>query len=583
MTAISQEKSTKRSLTLLVSIPGRDEHFFSDSLQLQTQFNNKADVSDFINKLPDLLTKKGYPFASIDSVLLTDTTSMMQLFLGEQYSFFNISLANVDPMVLEAIHINDRKRNPVNSFHQIELLQERILHYYEDNGYPFASVSLDSIRFERKIISAVMNVEKGMLYHIDSIRLYGDAIISNSFLQHYLFVFENSYFDKSKLKKIDNRIVEIPFLKLIQPSDVTMLGTGAILNLYLDPKKCSQANFLLGVQPSTDNNANIQLTGDINLNLKNSFGRGENILLKWQQLQKKSPRLNLAFSNPYIFQSIFGLDFLFELFKKDSSFIQINTKAGLNYLVSENKTGRIFVQLQNTSLLSGGIDTNRVKASRTLPSIMDTKAVNAGVSFEFNNTNYKFNPRKGNEFIITGIVGTKVLKSTNEILSIKDPSFDYSKLYDSIRMKSYQLRFLLSAAHYFPLKKTTALKIALNSAWYYSPEIFKNDLFQIGGYKLLRGFDEESIYASGYGVASIEYRILLSQNSYFSGFTDLAYVKNKYRLNNKNNTLIGAGLSLAYETKSGLLNISYGIGKQDDIKFNLKNASKIHFGYINYF
>ena len=52
---------------------------------------------------------------------------------------------------------------------------------------------------------------------------------------------------------------------------------------------------------------------------------------------------------------------------------------------------------------------------------------------------------------------------------------------------------------------------------------------------------------------------------------------------NVNNQFIGAGLGLVYETKLGLLNISYALGKRDDIKLNIREASKLHFGYINYF
>jgi hypothetical protein len=46
---------------------------------------------------------------------------------------------------------------------------------------------------------------------------------------------------------------------------------------------------------------------------------------------------------------------------------------------------------------------------------------------------------------------------------------------------------------------------------------------------------------------------------------------------------VSTGLGMAFETKFGLLNVSYAIGKRDDVKFNLRGASKIHFGYVNYF
>jgi len=60
-------------------------------------------------------------------------------------------------------------------------------------------------------------------------------------------------------------------------------------------------------------------------------------------------------------------------------------------------------------------------------------------------------------------------------------------------------------------------------------------------------------------------------------------VKNKYQNINLNNTFISTGLGMALETKLGLLNISYAIGKRDEVKFNIREASKIHFGYVNYF
>ena len=108
-------------------------------------------------------------------------------------------------------------------------------------------------------------------------------------------------------------------------------------------------------------------------------------------------------------------------------------------------------------------------------------------------------------------------------------------------------------------------------------------MFQIGGYKLLRGFNEESIYASRYAVFTAEYRYLIGLNSFLFAFTDVGYVKNKFQQVNINNQFIGAGLGIMYETKAGLLNVSYAMGKRDNIKFNFREASKLHFGYINYF
>jgi len=209
--------------------------------------------------------------------------------------------------------------------------------------------------------------------------------------------------------------------------------------------------------------------------------------------------------------------------------------------------------------------------------------VNAGFNYELQKTDYKFNPRTGNELNLITTVGIKKLKPNNDILNIKDPNFNYASLYDSIKPKSYQLRIRLNAAHYFALKKRATVKTAIQGGYYSSPNIFRNELFQIGGYKLLRGFNEESIYASRYAVFTAEYRYIIGLNSYLFAFADLGFTKNKYLSVDVNNQFTGAGLGIMFETKAGLLNISYAVGKRNDVDFNLREASKLHFGYINYF
>jgi outer membrane protein assembly factor BamA len=184
---------------------------------------------------------------------------------------------------------------------------------------------------------------------------------------------------------------------------------------------------------------------------------------------------------------------------------------------------------------------------------------------------------------VTVSSGIKKIDKSNDILNLKDPSFNYASLYDSIKLRTYQLRAKLSAAHYFPLSKQSLVKAAFNGGLFASQGIFRNELFQIGGYRLLRGFDEESIYATQYGVFTAEYRNIISLNSYLFSFADAGLVRSKYQLVDVKTNFISAGLGIAFETKFGLLNISYAMGKRGDVPFNLRQASKIHFGYVNYF
>jgi len=581
--AAQQTSETKNSHFLHIIITGKDS-VNTQSLGLQTAFSSQVQATGYIEKIPSILASKGYPVASIDSSWQADNIFYIILYPGTKYNWIQLRPDNFEGEALEASGFNEKNfiNRPLN-ISQLQLLQQRLLNYYEKHGYPFAAVRLDSISITEERMNALLVLDKGVLYHIDSIRMYGKVHLNKKFLQRYLNIINGSIYNKEKLQLVDKKMIELPFLSTLQPSDLTMLGSGSVLNLYVQPKRSSQVNFLIGFLPSANQSGKLQLTGDVNLNLKNLLGSGESILVKWQQLQLKSPRLNLGYTQPYIFNSPFGFSFLFDLFKKDSNFLQINAQAGLQFDLSTNQSGKLFIQWQNTSLLSGAIDTNIIKAQKKLPANIDVNAVNAGLDYVWLKTNYLFNPRKGNEVNIVSVIGVKNIKQNTDITNIKDPSFNYTKLYDSIKPKSYQLRIRTSAIHYFPVGKLATVKAALHGGFYSSPSIFRNELFQIGGYRLLRGFDEESIYATKYAVATLEYRYLIGLNSFLFFFSDIGFTKNKYQSVNINNQFLGAGLGIMFETKAGLLNLSYAVGKRDDLKFNLRESSKLHFGYINYF
>ncbi|MEP7237078.1 MAG: BamA/TamA family outer membrane protein [Ferruginibacter sp.] len=569
---------------LQIKFVDKDNSFNPQPLKLQTSFANSALCSAYINGLTSLLSSKGYPTASVDSVFEKENLTLIHLFLGKQYQWIKLTPDGIEKAAMDESRFKEKDyAGKLLNIQQLLALQEKVLAYYEKTGYPFAAIFLDSIRLDDDKMEALLRANKGPLYHIDSIRIFGKGKISKKFLGHYLGIASGSLYNREKLEEVSKRLLELPYLQEMQPNDITMLGTGSVLNLYLAPKRSSQANFLIGFLPSANAGGKLQLTADVNLDLKNVLNNGETILLKWQQLQPKSPRLNAGFQRPYIFNSNFGFDFLFDLFKKDSTFLQVNALAGLQYLLSVNQSGKLFVQWQNSFLLGTGVDTNQVKATKKLPPNIDVTAVNVGLEYEWNKTDYRLNPRKGNELKITASVGVKNIKKNNEILALKDPSFNYASLYDSVKARSYQFRVKLGAAHFFPVGKQATVKMALNGGMFISPGTFRNELFQIGGYKLLRGFSEESIYATQYAVLTAEYRYRLALNSYIFGFADGGVVKNKYQSINLNNNFIGVGLGLAFETKFGLLNISYAAGKRDDVKLNLREASKIHFGYVNYF
>jgi len=217
------------------------------SLNLLTAFQGKTQCVEYIGKLPSLLATKGFPAASVDTIYFDSTSAYIDLFTGPEYTSVTVNADSVEPKALDAAGWNSETyQNKLLDFADIKLQQQRMLRYYENSGYPFASVRLDNVKIEGEHLRADLRVSKGPLYHIDSIRIYGKLKIKNLFLQRYLGITNGSLYNADRLEKISQRLLELPYLQEEKRWDITMLGTGAILNLYLVPKKSSQVNFLVG-------------------------------------------------------------------------------------------------------------------------------------------------------------------------------------------------------------------------------------------------------------------------------------------------------------------------------------------------
>lgn len=570
---------------------GKDTSFRPETLALKTAFANQEDCRQYINQAISSLQLKGYITASADSMVFDSTLAQVWIYTGTAYQWVELNTDSADKKMLAAIGWNSKAftHAPLD-FSRVQYWQERMLNYYENNGYPFAQVVLDSLMIENDRVFSKLKTREGPAYKIDSIRVYGNAKISNTFLQKYLGIENGSVYRKARLQSISRRLMELPYLKEIKTWDMTMTGSGSVLNLYIDTKKSSQVDVLVGFLPAAEGTGRtkLQLTGEANINLKNALGSGETIGVNWQQIQVKSPRLHLKYEHPFVFNSPLGLDFNFDLLKKDSSFLNLSAQFGVQYLTTGKQNGKVFFQNFLTNVLPDGIDTAQIKLSKRLPFYIDVNSSNVGIYYGYNNTDYRFNPRRGNEFTIITSAGLRKIRPNTAIAGIKKDAsgndFDYASLYDTLDMRTYLLKLNISGAHYFKTGKQAVLKTAVNGAWLYTHDIFKNEMYQIGGYKLLRGFDEESIYASSYAVLTAEYRFFIGLNSYFFGFADGGWAQNKAygEVRQKDHTYLGLGIGMAFETKAGIFNLSYAVGKRDDMPVNFRQ-SKIHFGLVSLF
>ena len=544
------------------------------------KINYKLNVKDSLesktigDEILKELYKIGHIAASIDSFSFDKKEHTVFISKRKKITWAKLRKGNLSNENLEAIDFAPSLLETKKfSLTQLNKFFEKTILFYENRGYPFVTIQLNDVEFlSENEISAELYLEKNTLYTIDSIKVIGNSQISKSYLFKYIGLYEGDLYQENKIKAIEDRMREIPFVTMAAKPEIQFFEQGVKVILRLDRKKASRFDGVIGLL-TNENSGKIELTGDVDLNLTNGIKRGETFGLNWRKLKGNSQDLKVDVIYPYLFKTPFGIDLDFKLFKRDTTFLDLETKVGINYLLERGDYVSLFIENKTSTLLSR----DNFADALQVPELGDVRINSFGVAYLGNKTNYKYNPTKGLLVNLNFSAGRKELKKIR-VLEQNKP-----ELYDSIQIKTNQFKGGILLEYYIPIAQRSTVKLANRSASIYSERLYSNELMRIGGLRTLRGFDEESIIASTYSIFSLEYRFLLDQNSFFSLFSDYGlYENNTTGKNYISDTPLGIGAGVSFETKAGIFTFNYAVGSQFGNAVDLR-AAKIHFGFINFF
>lgn len=523
-----------------------------------------------VNRVETDLYSKGYLIANTDSIHWSQNSANIYLNVGETFHWASIKKGNVEDIALiksgYRSRILDQKKINAKS---IAKLHYALLSYYENNGYPFASSKLTHINYEDALsLSAELKIDKGPIKRIDSIIVIGTAKISKIYLSNYIGIKQGSVYNQSKLSEIDSKLNELSFVKVSRSAQISFTKKYTKLYLFLDHVNSSQFNGILGILP--DNvSGKVTITGDAKIVLKNAFTKGELISLNWRKLQSLTQDLDISINYPFMFQGPLGVDGKLKVYKRDTSYIELQQRLGLQYLLSGGNYLMVFFDNYSSSLL----DASKYASSSVLPPFADVKFKQYGIAIKQSKLDYLINPRKGIKFDFTGSAGNKIINKNPELNEV---------LYDDVTLNSFQLKFESTLSYFLAFGKQSTVLLKVRSGQIINKQVFFNELFRLGGLRTLRGFDEESINASLFGIATFEYRFLLERNSNLYLFGDYAYYEKNVLNTHFSDRPIGFGAGIRFQTKPGIFSINYALGSQQGNPVLLKSA-KIHFGFVNYF
>jgi outer membrane protein assembly factor BamA len=567
--ALQMQAQKKLSLIILNKDSLTDQDFKLPDYQ--RKFDQPIQRTKELQRFLFALYDDAYLAASIDSIVQDSIKQVAYLSHGRRYEWASLTKGNIDEGILSQVGYSERFfRHTPFYYKDAFKMMDKILSFYEDHGYPFAQVKLDSIRLQGNSITASLYLDKKRLEKIDSVIVKGDLKVSPEYLYGYLGIKPGDLYDESKVKVISSRLKSLPILYETKPMQVIFVENKAKIFLYLGKKNANQFNGIIGILPSSTGKINV--TGDLSLQLQNTFHHAENLGFHWQHIQAQTENLTANFSYPYILKTPIGFDEDFKLFKQDTTYLQIDEKVGFRYLMTGGNYWKVFYENISSSLIA--LSQLELLTSN-LPPYADVTTQLYGIEYKAADLDYIYNPRKGYELLVNVAAGTKVIRKNPQLNPL---------IYEGLQLNSDEYKANIKAAYYIPFFERSTFEFAVTGGYIDAPSLLLNDLYRIGGFNVLRGFDEQSIYATSYGVGTVEFHYLLEQNSFLFLFFDQGWCRETYTttISYFNDTPRGFGAGMDFQTKAGIFSISYALGQSINNPISFKEG-KISFGLINNF
>jgi len=541
----------------------KSSYTYTDSVSLQR----------VINVMAAALYDEGF-LEAVQTSIQTDSLNGRVVFkLGPRYTWSDVTL---DESLLELPGNLDLKKSPFTGKpvapSKMAAINRKILTYFENHGYPFATIRYSNFRFDGSKVNAMVSVLKGELITMDSLVIAGDCKLSTTYLQNYLSLGIGDVYDERIIRRIQDRIRELPMVTEIRPFSVAFSGNQCRVSLFLKDKRASQVDGIIGIQPPSTTAAGdnrTKVTADVRLKLLSAFGRGELFDFNWKQPSPLTQDLKVKFNYPFLFNSPFGTEAGVSIYKKDTTYVDVLLEGGVQFLLDGGNYLKIFIKDKTSSLIS----TDRYRNATVLPPFADVRKTLYGAGIKKLVVDYKLNPKKGYLIDFSISAGNRIVKQNSALPEA---------LYDSVELKSLQIDSEVSLGGFFPLAGRWVFAVLGKGGITQGSGLFDNELYRFGGINTLRGFDEESLRATAYAIGTGELRYLLDRNSYLSLFFDQGWYERNTGFDYLRDTPYGFGAGIAFDSKLGIFSINYALGSEQGNPILFKTA-KVHFGVVNYF
>ncbi|MDF2158884.1 BamA/TamA family outer membrane protein [Algoriphagus sp. CAU 1675] len=453
----------------------------------------------------------------------------------------------------------------VLSWNELNSVLGQVLNQAENEGYPFATVKLDSISREEGSLDASMAFDWGPMILWDSLKLGDGSKTAPVYAQLLSGLGPGDPFSQKDLDLAERNLRRSNYFRLNGTPELYFRQKKAQPIFNLIERNANVLDGVIGVLPNENEPGKVLFTGQFDLELRHLGGRGRDVEVHWQRFNPLTQNLSLKLKESFVFNSLLDVSADFSLLKQDSSFL--NRVFGIDFAFRANP--HLYFRFFNRRQASDLISTLAYKNAETLPDLADFRWNQFGVSMDMNLLDDPVFPRRGARFVGEFSAGNKrILQNTGIPESV----------YSGIDLKTPQYMGKISAEQHVFLKPHWGVFLGAFAGWIENKNLLVNDLFRLGGLKSIRGFNENYFYAGRYMYLNFEQRLFFGNDSYLLVFADAGILENPYFANEMEKPVaLGTGINL--ETGNGVFRFIYAVGKSQEQPLSL-SLSKIHFGYL---
>jgi outer membrane protein insertion porin family len=550
--------SDKELLTFVASKEGSIYNDLQFTLDIQNIIKMYQDAGYIDFKVTT--TGREYNFDSSSVALMISVDEGKQVTLGEIILTGNKAFSNSSILNLMAT-----KTGEVLSTDELNTDIRDILNIYEQRGYTFAAISVESIEeYEQgaeKKIRLRIKIDENERIKIDNIVIEGNTSTKKDVITREITLGEGSSISRENLVEIRRRLENLGYFESVEQPKILKYKNSTVLLIKVKEGNTNTFDGILGFVPPTQTEDRGYFTGLVNLSIRNLFGTGRKVEARFKKEIKSTQELELSYLEPWFLGYPINLSTDFMQRIEDSTYIKRELGLRTEAMITKKFT------------VSGIFDFERVIPTINSTSsftIFDSRLLAAGVEIRFDSRDYIYNPASGILYKTSYSVGQKKIYNASSFEN-QDVPADFT-----IQKGMLDLDF------YYSFFKRQSTLVGVHGVEIRSPRFEAADLYRFGGINSVRGYREGQFLGSRVAWSNLEFRYSLTRRSFAALFYDMGYYRKpadeQFNVPVQEGFIYGYGLGIRIETALGMFGVSYALGRGDSIL-----EGKIHFGLVNDF